>query len=127
MLAGLTLDEIIANALIFFVAGYDTTGTSLGFFMYNMACYPDIQDKLLEEINKVVGNKVNLSFYSLLSEALSFYITMYVAAVPVARSPHSRSNWTNAVITASDCCCSVQYGAHWRSEPIPYSAGSHVT
>ena len=55
---GITTDEILANALLFFVAGYDTTATSLSFFMYNMARYPDIQDKLMEEINTVVGDKV---------------------------------------------------------------------
>ena len=55
---GLTTDEILANALLFFVAGYDTTSTSLSFLMYNMALNPECQDKLVEEINKVVGDKV---------------------------------------------------------------------
>ena len=55
---GLTTDEILANALLFFVGGYDTTSTSLSFFMYSMALNPECQDKLVEEINKVVGDKV---------------------------------------------------------------------
>lgn len=55
---GLTTEEIISNAILFFVAGYDTTATTLQFFLYNMAKNPEIQEKLFEEINDVMGQKV---------------------------------------------------------------------
>ena len=58
-LVGITTDEIVANAGLFFVAGYDTTSTSLSFFLYNMALHPEVQDKLMEEITRVVGDKVS--------------------------------------------------------------------
>ena len=52
----------MANAMMFFIAGYETTTANLSFFMYNMARYPDIQQKLMEEIEHVVGDKVCLYF-----------------------------------------------------------------
>ena len=57
-MTGLSTDEILANAMLFFVAGYDTTSTSLSFFLYNMALYPECQAKLVSEINQVMGDKV---------------------------------------------------------------------
>ena len=57
-LTGISTDEIIANAMLLFVAGYDTTATSLSFFMYNMAKNPEVQETLVQEIHRVVGDKV---------------------------------------------------------------------
>ena len=41
-----------------FIGGYDTRASALSFFLYNMAVYPDIQDKLVQEITHIVGDKV---------------------------------------------------------------------
>ena len=48
------LDEmaIIATAMIFLVAGYDTTGTLLSYLSYEMFKNPEIQEKLQEEVDK---------------------------------------------------------------------------
>ena len=94
---GLTTDEILANALVFFVAGYDTTATSLSFFMYNMALNPESQDKLVEEINNVVGEKVkdskaptkitiiyiSISFKAQLTVLYFFYQTDVIMKIPI--------------------------------------------
>ncbi|XP_067941636.1 cytochrome P450 3A16-like [Watersipora subatra] len=50
---GLTSDEVAANAISFFGAGYETTGTALQFFFYSMALYPEIQEKLYAAITEV--------------------------------------------------------------------------
>ena len=55
---GLTTEEILGNALVFFAAGYDTTASTISFSLYNMALYPDIQEKLMQEITRVAGDKV---------------------------------------------------------------------
>ena len=46
------MDElvIVATAIVFLVAGYDTTGTTLAFVCYQLAKNPDIQDKLRAEV-----------------------------------------------------------------------------
>jgi len=36
----------MANAAIFISAGFETTASTLQFFFYLMAIYPDIQDKV---------------------------------------------------------------------------------
>ncbi|CAG2181290.1 unnamed protein product, partial [Oppiella nova] len=46
----ITDDEILANAWIFFVAGYETTATTLSFATYELALNPDVQQKLYEEV-----------------------------------------------------------------------------
>ena len=46
--------NLIATALVMFVAGYDTTAQTLSFVGYELAKNPEIQDKLCEEIDAVV-------------------------------------------------------------------------
>jgi len=47
------------NAIIFIVAGHETTATSLLYVLYNMSIHQDCQDKLREEINRVFPKTVN--------------------------------------------------------------------
>ena len=52
---GMTRQEIVSQAILFFLAGYDTTAIAISFLAYNLACNPDEQQKLIEEIRSVVG------------------------------------------------------------------------
>jgi len=47
----LSTDEIIATAIVFLVAGYDTTGMTLSFLAYQMSKNPEIQEKLQQEVD----------------------------------------------------------------------------
>jgi len=58
MSIGLTEKEIMAQTLLFLLAGYDTTANTLGFLFYNLALNQDVQDKVFEEINSVLGDQV---------------------------------------------------------------------
>lgn len=51
---GLTLNETIAQAFILYVGATDTTGSALLFCIFELCKYPDIQQKLREEINSVL-------------------------------------------------------------------------
>lgn len=54
----LSTDEVISNALAFMLAGYDTTSSTLGWCSYYLACHPEIQERLRQEINdNIEGNE----------------------------------------------------------------------
>ncbi|XP_063930103.1 probable cytochrome P450 6a23 [Zophobas morio] len=51
----LTLDEIAAQSFVFFIAGFETSSTTMTFALYELAKHQDVQDKLRDEINSVLA------------------------------------------------------------------------
>lgn len=45
-------DDLCAQAVLFFVAGFDTVSTVMSFVLYELAVNPDVQDKLYKEIRE---------------------------------------------------------------------------
>ena len=56
---GLTDDEVLAQALIFLLAGYDTTSTALSYLMFDLANNQHWQDRVVEQIDDVIGDQVS--------------------------------------------------------------------
>ncbi|XP_063127920.1 cytochrome P450 3A2-like isoform X2 [Rattus norvegicus] len=52
--------EIVAQAIIFIFASYETTSSTLSFVLYSLATHPDSQKKLQEEIDRALPNKHSL-------------------------------------------------------------------
>lgn len=50
----LTMNEIAAQAFVFFIAGFETSSSTLSFLMYEMSLHQDIQNKLRKEIRTVL-------------------------------------------------------------------------
>uniref|UniRef100_A0A2H1VYP7 unspecific monooxygenase n=1 Tax=Spodoptera frugiperda TaxID=7108 RepID=A0A2H1VYP7_SPOFR len=44
--------DLIAQAVVFFVAGFDTVSTAMSFLLYELALNPDIQERLAQEIKE---------------------------------------------------------------------------
>ena len=40
---------------VFFIAGYETTATTLQYLAYNLAMYPDIQQRIVDEMKEQLG------------------------------------------------------------------------
>jgi len=49
--------EVETNIFLFFLAGHETTSSALGWAFYFLARYPDIQSRLQEEVDRVLGGK----------------------------------------------------------------------
>ncbi|XP_030765107.1 cytochrome P450 6k1-like isoform X2 [Sitophilus oryzae] len=66
--ASITDDEIVAECFLFFAAGYDTSATTLSYAAYELARQPDIQEKIRQEIKKVLEKYNNKMTYDGLGE-----------------------------------------------------------
>ncbi|EDW00828.1 probable cytochrome P450 6a21 [Drosophila grimshawi] len=51
----LTIEEISAQALVFFAAGFETSSTTMGFALYELARAEDVQNRLRKECNEVLA------------------------------------------------------------------------
>ena len=58
----LTEDEMISNSFVFLLAGFETTANCLGFTAYLLAKYPEIQQRLYEEIEEVFGSTDRIDY-----------------------------------------------------------------
>jgi cytochrome P450 len=59
MSKALHADEVVSNVFIFMIAGYETTSTALAYSTYILAKMPEIQDRLVEEINQNNWDDIN--------------------------------------------------------------------
>jgi cytochrome P450 len=54
--------EILGQAIVFLIAGYETTSVLMSFFFYVMATEPVIQEKVYEEIQQEIGDVSDIKF-----------------------------------------------------------------
>ncbi|XP_033751625.1 cytochrome P450 3A8-like [Pecten maximus] len=86
---GLTFDEILANAQLFFVAGYESTSIVLTMTAYNLATHPECQDKLRQEIQEKIGlgpiDSENIKKLQYLDMCINETLRMYPTAIRLNR------------------------------------------
>lgn len=59
---GLTKDQVLAQAVLFFVAGYDTTTIAMSMAVYYLAQHKHIQERLIEEIEDVLQKQSDITY-----------------------------------------------------------------
>ncbi|KOB75101.1 Cytochrome P450 6B46 [Operophtera brumata] len=64
----LTDDIIAAQAFVFYVAGYETSATTMSFLLYELAKNPDVQEKLHAEITEVLKRHEGKMTYETLQD-----------------------------------------------------------
>lgn len=57
---GISKMELLAQSFVMLIAGYDSTGNTMHFVLYHLAKLPGIQERVQEEIDRVVGDEVGL-------------------------------------------------------------------
>ncbi|XP_021359991.1 cytochrome P450 3A8-like [Mizuhopecten yessoensis] len=86
---GLTFDEILGNAKLFFVAGYETTALTPTMNAYNLATNPECQERLRQEIEEKLGSEVidfeNVKKLHYLDMCMNETLRMYPPAMRVNR------------------------------------------
>ena len=60
LFVGLTREEILPQCFAFFLAGYDTSGATLSFFLYSLAMHQHVQEKVAKEIQEILPNGVSI-------------------------------------------------------------------
>ncbi|XP_014208466.1 cytochrome P450 9e2-like [Copidosoma floridanum] len=58
-----TIDDIIGQAFIFFLAGFDVSSTLMCFVAYELAAHPEIQERVQEDIDKQLEQENGLLTY----------------------------------------------------------------
>ncbi|XP_009888357.1 PREDICTED: cytochrome P450 3A24-like [Charadrius vociferus] len=77
-------EEILAQALIFVFAGYETTSSTLSYISYNLAVHPDVQQQLQDEIDANLPNKAAPTYNAIMQmEYLDMVVNETLRLFPV--------------------------------------------
>ncbi|KAG5669758.1 hypothetical protein PVAND_000052 [Polypedilum vanderplanki] len=64
----LTFNQVLAQTFLFFIAGFETSSSTLTFVLYNLALNQDIQDKLRDEIKSTILKYDNKITYEAMND-----------------------------------------------------------
>ncbi|XP_075979728.1 cytochrome P450 6B6-like [Anticarsia gemmatalis] len=87
----ITDDVIAAQAFVFYVAGYETSSTTMGYLLYQLALNPTIQEKLREDVDKAMkAHNGEITYDSIkdmkyLDKAFNETLRMYAIVDPLQR------------------------------------------
>lgn len=62
------MNEIVAQSYVFFLAGFETSSTTMTFALFELAIHPEIQDRVRKEIQTVLSKHDNQMTYDSLNE-----------------------------------------------------------
>ena len=58
----LTDDELMSQMVVFLLGGYHTSSSILSLLCYNLAIYPDVQEKVIEDISRVCQSREGVTY-----------------------------------------------------------------
>lgn len=118
-------DTIDAQALLFLIAGYETSSTLLSFAIHTMATKPDLQEKLREHVKEITeGKEINYEGLSQLSYLEGFLLETLRVYPPVSKvdrvctKPYTLPN-SSVQINVGDIVGIPIYGIHMDPDYYP--------
>lgn len=122
-------DDLVAQCAIFFFAGFETTSTLLCFMAHELACNPDIQQKLYEEIvsaeTELDGKSVTyetikeLKYMEMvISETLRLWPPVFQTDRQVTKPYRLEGNGNTVHLTTNDSVWIPIYGIHMVNKII---------
>lgn len=120
---GLSDIEIIAQAFLVMIAGYETTGTALTFTAYSFATNPEWQDKVIAEVDTVLKGEAPTYDNVLKLETLEMCVTESLRChPPIIRSFRSADKevLVDGHVFPKDCAISIPiYSIHHDPDLYP--------
>ncbi|XP_043258935.1 probable cytochrome P450 6a20 [Colletes gigas] len=122
----LTMIEASAQAYVFYLAGFETSSTTVTFCLYELAMHQDIQEKLRDEILTTIKKHDGLTYnavndmtylHKVVSETLRKY-----PPVPVLNricTKETKLDGTNVSIPEGTPVVIPVYGLHWDPDIYP--------
>ncbi|XP_077994764.1 thromboxane-A synthase-like isoform X2 [Glandiceps talaboti] len=62
--AKLTSSEMRSQVMVFLLAAFDTTANALSYCAYLLARHPDVQERLIQEVEDMLEGETNLDYYA---------------------------------------------------------------
>ncbi|XP_023216470.1 cytochrome P450 3A8-like isoform X1 [Centruroides sculpturatus] len=128
----MNLDEIVSQCCGFFIAGYHSTSFTLSNLFYNLALYPEYQDRMREEINNILENTNSIDYEKLnemkyVEAAILETLRMYPALVRPEREAADDYKIDKLNINIkkgmliSVAVCGMHYDPEWYPEPEKFN------
>lgn len=116
--------EIMAQSIVFILAGYETTSKTLSYTFYNLATHPDVQQKLQEEIDSHLPDKASPTYDTLMQmEYLDMVIQetlrMYPPGGRIERVSKKTVEINGVIIPKGTVCMIPAYVLHNHPEYWP--------
>ncbi|GAV06340.1 hypothetical protein RvY_16350 [Ramazzottius varieornatus] len=120
----LTADEVMAQSMIFLLAGFETTASTLTFMTYLLSIHPEIQERLRKEIQQVIGRDVQPTYDLIaqipyLDQCINETLRLYPPASRTERECSEDWTWKNLTIEKGTTIGIPIYGLHHDPEFWP--------
>jgi cytochrome P450 len=113
---GLTDVEVHEQALIFLLAGHETTATSLTFTLHLLGHHPEVQKRLHEEVDGVLGGRApgleDVRALPYTTMVIKEAMRLYPAAYSIARVPASDDTFEGFRIPAGTAVLASPWVTH---------------
>lgn len=121
----LTNDEILSQAVVFLLAGYDTVFNALSFITYSLVTYPEHQQTLCEEIDTVLEkydgeiNYESVNEMKFMDMVIDETLRLYPAIIRLDREATSDYEYNGMKIKKGSLIAIPIYSLHYDPNTYP--------